>query len=69
MEWISVNDKLPDESAAPLWIYVNGRASVGRYEGRWGWYDLVEEITIDANRFPVTHWMPLSEPEPPQEVK
>ena len=59
-EWISVNDKLPEDGESVL-TYKNGNVDVQVYEkNRNGW--------IQGNWFwsmaTVTHWMPL--PEPPK---
>ena len=57
-EWISVNDKLPEDGESVL-TYKNGNVDVQVYEkNRNGW--------IQGNWFwsmaTVTHWMPLPEP-------
>ena len=62
-EWISVEDKLPQEKVRVL-LFDNGGFGImsGRL-GSAGWY-LEGDLDKYAN---VTHWMPL--PEPPEQPK
>ena len=55
-EWISVNDKMPEQGEEAICIAADGDMMIGKYT-EWGWM------------FPcyfedLTHWMPL--PEPPK---
>ena len=55
-EWISVNDRLPEQGEEAICIAADGDMMIGKYT-EWGWM------------FPcyfedLTHWMPL--PEPPK---
>ena len=56
-EWISVEDRLPDEYADVLVVFPVGSRHI--YE-----VDHVEDGGWFWNASEVTHWMPL--PEPPQ---
>lgn len=69
MEWISVEDRLPDEYG---WFlvrddYLAGREKItmGFFEGKFNktWTPLDQREKIDS--MVITHWMPL--PEPPKE--
>jgi len=67
MEWISVEDRLPDENG-PVLVVVNGcveeRGFIGFMPDKktplWGRSRWADDWDY------VTHWMPL--PEPPKEV-
>ena len=55
-EWISVNDRLPEQGEEAICIAADGDMMIGKYTA-WGWM------------FPcyfedLTHWMPL--PQPPK---
>ena len=55
-EWISVNDRLPEQGEEAICIAADGDMMIGKYT-KWGWM------------FPcyfedLTHWMPL--PQPPK---
>ena len=55
-EWISVNDRLPEQGEEAICIAADGDMMIGKYT-EWGWM------------FPcyfedLTHWMPI--PEPPK---
>ena len=55
-EWISVNDRLPEQGVEAICIAADGDMMIGKYT-EWGWM------------FPcyfedLTHWMPL--PQPPK---
>ena len=69
MEWISVNDRLPDESCECLGV-VDGEVTEVSYSPKQMGYICVWSM-CDADGFKplsddaVTHWMPL--PEPPQD--
>ena len=55
-EWISVNDRLPEQGEEAICIAADGDMMIGKYT-EWGWMFpcYFEEIT---------HWMPL--PQPPK---
>jgi hypothetical protein len=54
MEWISVEDRLPEEGDVVLTFSKNGGRAVRKFDnGQFGYYD------------DITHWMPL--PDPPNE--
>ena len=58
MNWISVEDKLPENFDDVLIHYADGRIDIGcRYPDGW---------MTERSWGPITHWMPL--PEPPKEV-
>lgn len=62
MEWISVNDRLP-ESSVPVLIYFNrcgGDIDLGRYHtsGNMPFWS----IGAYQLGYEVTHWMPLPDP-------
>ena len=59
MEWISVEDRLP-EKIKPVIVNVN---SGGVHTSR---YHPIEKRWIDYDEF-ITHWMPL--PEPPKDIE
>ena len=58
-EWISVDDRLPEEGEKAICIDADGDMMIGKYT-EWGWMFpcYFEELT---------HWMPI--PEPPKEVE
>ena len=55
-EWISVNDRLPEQGEEAICIAADGDMMIGKYT-EWGWMFpcYFEELT---------HWMPI--PEPPK---
>ena len=55
-EWISVNDRLPEQGEEAICIAADGDMMIGKYT-EWGW--LFPRYFED-----LTHWMPL--PEPPK---
>ena len=58
MEWISVEDRLPDFYYDVLICYEKNRVSVGHfYIDTNRWYSRTQEVIV-------THWMPF--PEPPK---
>ena len=58
-EWISVNDRLPEQGEEAICIAADGDMMIGKYT-EWGWMFpcYFEELT---------HWMPI--PQPPKEVE
>ena len=58
-EWISVDDRLPEQGEEAICIAADGDMMIGKYT-EWGWMFpcYFEELT---------HWMPI--PEPPKEVE
>lgn len=53
MNWISVTDKLPDDSKPVLIWLQSGHCGIGNYyNDRWNYKD-------NRYLFTVTHWMPL----------
>ena len=74
-EWISVNDRLPEESGNYIVCCDDSSCSYGEgiwyssdvvvvseyYEGSWTWYEGCTEWSLENI---VTHWMPL--PQPPK---
>ena len=55
-EWISVNDRLPEQGEEAICIAADGDMMIGKYT-EWGWMFpcYFEELT---------HWMPI--PQPPK---
>lgn len=63
-DWISVNDKLPENIRSVLvWDSVDNDVFTGYYCKYNGW--TVDGFYDVEYHFNVTHWMPL--PEPPKE--
>lgn len=76
MEWISVNDRLPESngqyfvccndegcsSGEGIWYEKDVVVCAEYYDGTWTWYEGTQEYDLYGI---VTHWMPL--PEPPKE--
>ena len=73
-EWISVNDRLPEEDNNYIVTVCDEGCSDGEgiwystvvvvaeyYKGSWTWYDGGSEYSLEDI---VTHWMPL--PQPPK---
>ena len=58
-EWISVEERLPDENGRFLTVDKKGDMMVCYWEKHFGWFAMV------CNKNAITHWMPL--PEPPKE--
>ena len=58
-EWISVEDRLPEQGEEAICIAADGDMMIGKYT-EWGWMFpcYFEELT---------HWMPI--PQPPKEVE
>lgn len=57
-EWISVDERLPDENGRFLTVDKIGDMMVCYWEKHFGWFASV------CNKNAITHWMPL--PEPPK---
>lgn len=74
MEWISVEDRLPEDDTNVLVLF-NGEIKIGfmtwehpTYEETWESYKYWDESYHDGQgweHWEITHWMPL--PEPPKE--
>lgn len=69
-EWISVEERLPEDSVFVLVVNDDGQMMIARYNHgvpRWEYkytnYDW--DVWDDDLQGPITHWMPL--PEPPEE--
>ena len=58
-EWISVDDRVPDDHGMFLVCTSSGFITINGYSIDDGWHWDVEKPSL------VTHWMPL--PEPPEE--
>jgi len=70
MEWISVEDRLPEPEQEVIYYFELTGISIGKF---WKNRTMLAEIEINMNCFggakgwlcdDVTHWMPL--PEPPE---
>lgn len=74
MEWISVNDRLPETNGNYIVTACDEGCPYGEgiwygtvvvcaeyYKGDWVWYEGSQEYSLEGI---VTHWMPL--PEPPE---
>lgn len=55
-EWLSIDDRLPEDSATVLVCHKNGLVTTNAWLGAHWWFE--------NERNPITHWMPL--PEPPK---
>ena len=55
-EWISVDERLPDENGRFLTVDKKGDMMVCYWEKHFGWFAMV------CNKNAITHWMPLPEP-------
>ncbi len=55
-EWISVEERLPDENGRFLTVDKKGDMMVCFWEKHFGWFAMV------CNKNAITHWMPLPEP-------
>ena len=53
-KWISVKDKLPEDSATVLVCHKNGLVTTNAWLGAHWWFE--------NERNPINHWMPLPEP-------
>lgn len=73
-EWISVNDRLPEDRTT-VWIYVvyedssyddvKDRVSIGVYYNDSNWIDLLDATFTDD--YQVSYWMPFNWPEKPDQ--
>ncbi len=70
-EWISVKDRLPDESGRYLVAnFEHDYVAVLHFSMRHGMFNSFDEFSPMAasdRAIPITHWMPL--PEPPEKVQ
>ena len=76
MEWISVNDKLPEYDIMVLWIREDGLIFIADIDHDNDWYHFQEiygndclgfdssKMMEDTIEVKITHWMPL--PKPPK---
>ena len=63
MEWISIEDRLPEEEERVLAFFVGQFMEVASFKDEeW----IVSFDDWSEYLFPITHWMPL--PEPPEGV-
>lgn len=63
-KWISVEEKLPEESVEVLMLFKHNMAA-GWYGGEGDWYSNTDDGFYASCDGEPTHWMPL--PEPPKE--
>ena len=63
-EWISVDDRLPEESGYYLVFADIGRNEVLSYSKKYQAFNTFDDSYSESNVIPVTHWMPL--PNPPK---
>lgn len=61
MEWISVNDRLPDSTFDFVLCFADGAMSTIAYSSGNGFYE-VYPIKVQLVVEDITHWMPLPEP-------
>ncbi len=71
-EWISVNDRLPEDRTL-VWIYVvyedspydnvKNQVSIGVYYNNEAWQDMLDALFADD--YIVLYWMPLKFPDKP----
>ena len=54
MEWISVEDRLPEDGVEVLWVYETGEYVLYAREP--------DEKIVGMHDPSITHWMPLPEP-------
>lgn len=65
MEWISVEDRLPDSKGQWVLVYADGAMACLGYDSRRGFADWILSAALNVCIEGVTHWMPL--PEPPED--
>ena len=63
-EWISVDDRLPEESGYYLVFEDIGRSEVLSYSKKYQAFNAYDDSYSESNVIPVTHWMPM--PNPPK---
>ena len=63
-EWISVNDRLPDETETVV-VWAVDELDVMTYAGNNEWWDYEGWSTTEG--FGISHWMRISEP-PEEEI-
>jgi hypothetical protein len=64
-EWISVEDRVPEETCKCLIVDNHGIVFLSSYSGRYRAFNAIDEDEGDNWKMDnVTHWMPL--PEPPK---
>ena len=63
-EWVSVKDRLPEESGYYLVFADNGRREVLSYSKKYQAFNAFDDAYSEEYVIPVTHWMPM--PNPPK---
>ena len=63
-EWVSVDDRLPEESGYYLVFADIGRNEVLSYSKKYQAFNAFDDSYSESNVIPVTHWMPM--PNPPK---
>ena len=66
-EWVSVDDRLPEESGFYLVFADLERSEVLPYSKKYQAFNAFDDNYSEENVIPVTHWMPM--PEPPEREK
>ena len=66
-EWVSVEDRLPEESGYYLVFTDVGRNEVLSYSKKYQAFNAFDDAYSEENVVPVTHWMPL--PLAPEDMK
>lgn len=60
--WISVKDRLPEESGYYLVFADIGRSEVLSYSKKYQAFNAFDDSYSERNVIPVTHWMPMPMP-------
>ena len=68
--WIPIGERLPKDNVE-VWIYDTEQGVIIGSHNRFGWSHVYgdDDGLGDDRLYSVTHWQPLSRPEPPSEVK
>lgn len=56
MEWININDRLPDDDMKVEWLCEDGKVDVGFYFKKTSEFKTWDLIS----KQPITHWKPLN---------